>query len=58
MSEDIELRLLRENKELKERLNKLEGKNSDGIPIYTFSKIKFNELNSLVDIEEIFKPYL
>ena len=54
MSEDIELRLLRENKELKERLNRLEGKNSDGIPIYTFSKIKFNELNSLVDIEEIF----
>ena len=54
MNQEIELRLLRENEELRKRLIKLEGKNSDGIPIYTYSKIKFDDLNSLVDIEENF----
>lgn len=52
MSEEIEKLLLKENEELKKRLNKLEGKNEDGIPSYSFSKIKTEELKSVVDIKE------
>jgi len=37
--------------ELQERLNKLEGKNEDGIPTFNYSSIKFSDLNSLVDIK-------
>ena len=55
MSEEIELKLLRENQELKKRLDKLEGKNSDGIPTYSFSKITDFELKNLVDIKKSFK---
>ena len=40
--------------ELQQRVNKLEGKNEDGVPTYSFSKIKVEELHNLVDIEEIF----
>ncbi len=54
MSEEIEQRLLKENAELRERLNKLEGKNKEEIPTYSFSKIKEEELRTLVDIEESF----
>ena len=54
MSEDIELRLLRENEELKQRLNKLEGKNSEGIPVYSFSKITENQLKNCVKIRKEF----
>ncbi len=53
MSENLELKLLRENKELRERLNKLEDLNQNSkIPIFTFSKIKREELESLLDIKE------
>ena len=36
--------------ELQKRVNKLEGKDDNGIPTYSFSKITENELFSLVDI--------
>jgi hypothetical protein len=36
VSEDIEIKLLRENKELKRRLDILEGKSGDGTPIYSY----------------------
>jgi len=52
MSEEIEERLLREIEELREKINSLEGKNVDGTPIYSFSKISKNELETLVDIEK------
>ena len=51
MSEEIELKLLSENEELKRRLNKLEGKNSEGIPSYSFSKIREKELKLLFTIK-------
>ncbi len=51
MSEEIELKLLRENEELRQRLNRLEGKNENGIPSYNYSTIKLEELTTLVDIE-------
>jgi len=54
MSEEIERRLLLENEELRKRLNRLEGKNESGIPTYSFSKIKFNELKSLVELKQDF----
>ena len=54
MSEEIELRLLRENEELKKRLNKLEGKNSDGIPTFYFSQITDIKLKQCVEIEREF----
>ena len=54
MSEEIEQRLLKENAELRERLNRLEGKKEEEIPSYSFSKIKEEELRNLVSIEEIF----
>ena len=38
--------------ELQQRVNKLEGKNEEGIPTYSFSKIKTEELKSVVDIKE------
>ena len=38
--------------ELQERVNRLEGKNEEGIPSYSFSKIKYEELESVVDINE------
>jgi len=38
--------------ELQKRVDKLEGKNSDAIPTYSFSKITNNELRNLVDIQK------
>ncbi|MDQ7085528.1 MAG: hypothetical protein Q9M36_11645 [Sulfurovum sp.] len=52
MSEELELKLLKENEELKKRLDKLEGKNLDGKPTYSFSKISKNDLYNLVDIQK------
>ena len=54
MSEEIELKLLSENEELRRRLNKLEGKNSEGIPSYSFSKIREKELKLLFTIKKNF----
>ena len=52
MSEEIELKLLRENQELKKRLDKLEGKNLDGKPTYSFSKIRDKELKNFFSIKK------
>ena len=38
--------------ELQQRVNKLEGKNKEGIPTYNFSNIKTSQLIKLVEIEE------
>ncbi len=51
MTEEIELKLLQEIKELQQKVNHLEGKNYDGVPIYSFSKISKNDLYNLVDIQ-------
>ena len=55
MSEEIELRLLRENEELKRRLNILEGKSEDIIPTYSFSKITINDLKKCVNIKRSYE---
>jgi len=52
MSEEIELQLLQENAELKERVDRLEGKNSDEIPIYNFSKTRDKDLKEIVSIQK------
>jgi len=52
MNRELELKLLAENQKLKERLDKLEGKSENGVPIYTFSSIKPEELENLVDIKQ------
>ena len=54
MSEDIELRLLKEIEELKRKVHLLEAdsKNLDELPTYSFSKITRNDLDNLVDIEK------
>jgi hypothetical protein len=53
MSEDIELRLLREIEELKRELKLLKGIDENQIPTYSFSKIRDKELNELFDIEQL-----
>jgi hypothetical protein len=55
MSEEIELRLLKENEELRQRLNKLEGKYEENlIPTFSFTSIKREDLFNLVDIKKSF----
>jgi hypothetical protein len=49
MSEDIELKLLREIEELKSKVAKLEKKES--IETYSFNQTKFSTLKKLVDIK-------
>ena len=49
-----ELEKDREIEELKQRLNKLEKKNKDGIPTYSFSKITENELKKCIKIQKEF----
>ncbi len=39
--------------ELQQRVNRLEGKNEDGVPSYSFSKIRDKELESIVEIQKI-----
>ncbi len=40
--------------ELEQRINRLEGKNNEGKPTYSFSKIKSEELETIVDITHNF----
>ena len=48
-----ELELIKkENRELKARLDRLEGIDNNAIPIYSFSKIRDRELEELFNIEE------
>jgi hypothetical protein len=56
MSEEIELRLLREIEELKQQLKELKGLNEDGLPTYSFSKIRDKELKELFDIKKSLNP--
>ncbi|MCB1192290.1 MAG: hypothetical protein H7A23_21720 [Leptospiraceae bacterium] len=51
MSEDIELKLLKEIENLKKKIEKLEGK-IEKIPTYLFGKIRDRELRKLFDIRE------
>ncbi|MEA3316282.1 MAG: hypothetical protein U9Q30_10520 [Campylobacterota bacterium] len=50
MSEELKQALIEIDK-LKNKVNKLEGKNENGIPIYSFSKITSQELENIVDIK-------
>jgi uncharacterized protein YfkK (UPF0435 family) len=52
MSEEIELRLLREIEELKQQLNTLKGEDNSGIISYNFSNIKESDLSNIFDIEK------
>jgi hypothetical protein len=56
MSEDIELRLLREIEELKRELKLLKGIDENQIPTYSFSKIRDKELKELFDIKKSLNP--
>ena len=51
MSENIELLLLKQISILEKKVNKLEGKNQDGIPTYSFSKMTYEKLEECVNIE-------
>lgn len=52
MSEEIELKLLREIEELKKEVAKLKGEDISQIPIYQYSKMRDTDLRTLVDIEK------
>ena len=52
--ENIEKSKDKEIEELKQRLDKLEGKNKQGINSYAFSDITFDNLNKIVTIERDF----
>jgi len=51
MIEELELRLLREIEELKREIRELKGEETSKIPIYSYSKIRFSDLKSLVVIK-------
>jgi hypothetical protein len=55
MSEEIELRLLREIEELKKKIRHLEKKDKEQIPTFQYSKIRDADLINLVDIENNIK---
>jgi hypothetical protein len=38
--------------ELEKEIRKLKGLNEDGIPIFSFSKITFEDLESVINIEQ------
>ncbi|MCB1180188.1 MAG: hypothetical protein KDK36_21600 [Leptospiraceae bacterium] len=51
MSEELELILLREIEELKRELEKLKGEPISHVPTYQYSKINFEDLENIFDIE-------
>ncbi len=51
MTEETELRLLRENEALRRRLDLLEGRSKDEIPTYYFSQIGFSDLKNIVKLK-------
>ena len=52
MSEEIENKLIAQIQQLQKQVDKLEGKNKNAIPTYSFSTIKNSQLIKLVQIEE------
>ena len=52
MSEELELKLLKEIEELKRELVKLKGNESLEIPTYQYSKMSFDKLNHLFNIRQ------
>ena len=54
MSEELELKLLREIKLLREENNKLKGITESKIPHYQYSKLNFKILESIIDIKQNF----
>jgi hypothetical protein len=57
MSEQLEIELLQQIEQLKQKISKLEGFEYSSIPTYTFSKIKNSDLEQLFDIKkEILNP--
>ncbi len=55
MSEDLELKLLKEIEELKREIKELKGEEIFSVPNYSFSKIRDRELNFLFNIERKLK---
>jgi hypothetical protein len=51
MTEEIELRLLKEIEELKQEIRAIKGENQETKPSYQYSKIRDSDLESLVNIE-------
>ncbi len=51
MTEEIELRLLKEIEELKQEIRTIKGENQETKPTYQYSKIRDSDLESLVNIE-------
>jgi hypothetical protein len=54
MSEEIEAKLLRKIEELEREIKSIKGDSETLIPTFSFSSIKFSDLESLVDIKQIF----
>jgi hypothetical protein len=54
MSEELELKLIQKIEELEKEIQSLKKENVEQIPTYSFSNIKFNDLEELVDIKQIF----
>ena len=52
MTEEMELRLLREISELKQEIRTIKGENQQIKPTYQYSKIRDSDLEGLVDIEK------
>jgi hypothetical protein len=53
MTEEIELRLLKEIEELKQEIRTIKGENQETKPTYQYSKIRDSDLESLVSIEKL-----
>ncbi len=54
MSEELELKLFQKIEELEKEIRELKGEEVSKVPIYSFSKIRFKDLESLVNIQESF----
>lgn len=53
MTEEIELRLLKEIEELKQEIRAIKGENQETKPTYQYSKIRDSDLENLVSIEKL-----
>ena len=52
MNSEIELKLLKEIKELRKEVNLLKGKDENQIPTYRYSQIRDTELKKLFEIKQ------
>ncbi|MCB1190828.1 MAG: hypothetical protein H7A23_07885 [Leptospiraceae bacterium] len=54
MSEEIELKLLKEIEELKQEIKALKGEQTESLPIYNYSKMDFKDLERLFSVKKNF----